>query len=168
MLKKRVGAILSKYDLWRLIGISLGGGITVVAVALVLELVMLLRLDSEKLDTSSTVNTVATNNLPAFLNPEAMGFQGFAKVVRPGLFRAATLSRDKPMADKTIERIISQLKVQCIMELNGEPVAYVNIKGVGLKKCKAGDSVNDLFTVTNIYEKSIEITIVGHKTILSL
>jgi hypothetical protein len=92
----------------------------------------------------------------------------FAKVMRRGLFRAATPSRDNVIADKTVERIGSQLKLKCITELNGEPVAYVNIKGIGLRKCAAGDSVDDLFTVININEKSIEITIVGHKTVLSL
>ncbi len=54
------------------------------------------------------------------------------------------------------------------MELNGERVAYVYIEGVGLRKCKPGDSVGDLFNVLNIYEKSIEITIADHKIILKL
>jgi hypothetical protein len=90
------------------------------------------------------------------------------KFIRSGLFKSEATLSDKPMADKTIERIRSQLKLQCIMELNGELVAYVSIKGVGLKKCKIGDSINDLFTVLNINNKSIEITIVGHREILSL
>ena len=54
------------------------------------------------------------------------------------------------------------------MEMNGEPVAYVHIKGTGLKKCKVGDSVSDLFTVLNIDKRSIEITIIDHKVTLSL
>jgi hypothetical protein len=72
------------------------------------------------------------------------------------------------MADKTIERIKSQLKLKCIMEIRGEPVAYINIKGASLKKCKVGDSVSDLFTVLNINKHSVEISIVDHKVTLNL
>jgi hypothetical protein len=72
------------------------------------------------------------------------------------------------MADKTIERIKSQLKLQCVMEMSGEPVAYINIEGTGLKKCKTGDSINDLFTVLNVYKNSVEISIIDHKVTLNL
>ena len=168
MLRNRVGTILSKYDPWQLIRISLVGGVVFVAGALVFQLVMMFLLDSTTFPTSSTVNTIDPNNLSGLLNSNTMDCPEFAKVMRRGLFRAATPSRDNVIADKTVERIRSQLKLKCITELNGEPVAYVNIKGIGLRKCAAGDSVDDLFTVININEKSIEITIVGHTTVLSL
>jgi hypothetical protein len=93
-----------------------------------------------------------------------------AVVYRPGMFKPATGIQDKPIADKTIERIKDQLKLQCIMELNGQVIAYINIQGVGLKKCRMGESVNDLFTVMNINKESkcVEISIVGHKITLHL
>ena len=89
---------------------------------------------------------------------------------RPGMFKPATGLRDKPLANKTIERIKSQLKLQCVMEMNGQPVAYINIQGVGLKKCCVGENVNDLFTVLNINKqnKSVDISIVEHKLTLHL
>jgi hypothetical protein len=167
MPKKKINKLMNKCDVWRLIRIVLAGGIITSAAALVLELVMPLRLNNDTVDTS-TVNTVAANYLPKILQPRRTGIHEVAKIIRVGLFKSETSLRDKPMADKTIERIKSQLELQCIMELNGEPVAYVNIKGIGMKKCKIGDSVNDLFTVLNIGKKSIEITIVGHREILSL
>ena len=70
--------------------------------------------------------------------------------------------------DTTLERIRSQLKLKCILKLSGEFVAYVNIKGEGLKQCKVGDRINDTFTVTSIGDKQIEVTIIGHTVILSL
>ncbi len=69
------------------------------------------------------------------------------------------------MRDKTIAKIRSQLKLQCIMDLKGEPVAYIRIKGEGMKKYEIGD-VCDQFTVLDIGEKNIAISIVGHKTVL--
>jgi hypothetical protein len=135
---------------------------------LILELAIPVRLDSAANDTAFNMNVTDANHLPKVFQPASAGFQELSRVIRPGLFKSATSLRDKPMADKTIERIRSQLKLQCIMEMSGEPVAYVNIEGVGLKKCKVGDSVSDLFTVLTINKKSIEISIVDHKVTLSL
>jgi hypothetical protein len=112
-------------------------------------------------------NTVTTADLSKLEEPESGEFRKVTEIVRPGLFKSETPLSDKPMADKTIEKIRSQLKLQCIMDLHGEPVAYVRIKGEGMKRCKIGESVIDLFTVLDIHEKSILISIVGHKTILS-
>lgn len=167
MPKKKINRLLNKCDVWRLVQIALVGGIIALTSTLVLELVIPLRLNNDTVNTSA-INTIASTNLSKIVQPNLTGFQEVTKIIRSGLFKSETPLRDKPMADKTIERIRSQLKLQCIMELNGEPVAYVSIKGIGLKKCKVGDSVNDLFTVLNINEKSIEITVVGHRQILSL
>ena len=168
MLKKQINRLVNRYGSWRLIHIVLAGGIITMAGVLVLELVIPIRLSSGTVGISSNTDIVATGNLSEILQPETTSFQRLAKVIRPGLFKASTPLRDKPMADKTIERIKSQLKLQCIMPIQGEPVAYINIKGSGLKRCKVGDSVNDLFIVLNINKKSVEITIVDHKVSLSL
>ena len=88
--------------------------------------------------------------------------------IKPGLFKAASGLNDKPMADKTIERIKSQLNLQCIMQMDGKAAAYINIKDAGLKKCTVGEKVCDLFTVISIDEKSVEISIIDHRVILSL
>lgn len=168
MLKKQINRLVNHHGLWRLIHIAMAAGTVTLTGVLVLELVVPVRLDSDTVDTSPNMNAVASNKLPEILQPDSAEFQELSKIMRQGLFKSVTPLRDKPMADKTIERIKSQLKLQCIMEMNGEPVAYVNIKGAGLKKCKVGDSVSDLFTVLNINKKSIEITIVDHKVTLSL
>jgi hypothetical protein len=91
-----------------------------------------------------------------------------AKVMRQGLFKPASPQQDKPMADQTIARIRSSLKLQSIIRIAGQPVAYVNVKDSGLKKCRVGECVSDLFTVLSIADRSVEISILGHRTVLEL
>lgn len=167
MLKKTIYRLVNRYDAWRWVQIVLVGGIIASAGTLVSKLVMPLRWNNDTANTAA-INTIAANDLFKIGQPESTGFQEVAKIIRPGLFKSETPLRDNPMADRTIERIRSQLKLVCITQLNGELVAYVDVKGEGMKQCRVGDSVGDLFTVLNIYEKSIEITIVGHRQILSL
>ena len=160
--------ILQKYGSLKLLQALLVAGIIISACVLVLEFVIPVRFGSDAFGNLSSVNTVAANNLSNVLHSETSEPPAIAKIIRSGLFKLDTSIRDKPMADKTIEMIRSQLKLQCILDLNGEPVAYVHIKDKGLRRCRVGDSVDDLFTVLGINEKSVEISIVGHRQTLSL
>lgn len=160
--------IVQKYGSWKLVQAVLVVGIIISAGILTLEVVMPVRFDSDAFGNLTSVSTETGGNLSEILQSESSTRADVAKISRSGLFKSDTSVRDKPMADKTIEMIRSQLKLQCILELNGEPVAYVHIKDKGLRKCRVGDCVDDLFTVIDINEKSIEITIVGHREILSL
>lgn len=168
MLKGQINRFAKRYGWLRLIQVALGTGAVILGSVLILQLVVPVRLSFETVEAFPGMNATGPGRLSEILQSKTTGFEGLAMVTRMRLFKSATPLRDKPMADKTIERIRSQLKLQCIMEMNGEPVAYVNIKGVGLKKCKVGDTVGDLFTVLNISKKSIEITIVDHRVTLSL
>ena len=150
-----------------MVQIAFIASIIVFVITIILELAIPLQLDNSLVN-NSNINVIASNDFTKTIQQESKDLKELAKIMRTGFFKSEATLSDKPMADKTIERIRSQLKLQCIMELNGEPVAYVDIKGVGLKKCKIGDSINDLFTVLNINEKSVEITIVGHREILNL
>lgn len=87
---------------------------------------------------------------------------------RNDLFQSPTPLRDVPMADDTIERIRSRLRLQCIMEMNGESVAYINIEGVGFRQCRVGDVVSDLFTVLEIAANYVQISIVDHAVTLDM
>jgi len=168
MLKKQVSRIVNRYGLWTVVHTLLIIVVTTLAGIIVLELVIPVRVGSGDFEASSNTNVITATDLSEALQPGESDSQELAKVFRSDLFKAATGLQDRPMADKTIERIKSQLKLQCIMEMNGEPVAYVNITGVGLKRCCVGDMVNDLFTILNINKNSVEITIVDHKVILNL
>ena len=108
-------------------------------------------------------NTLQTNNVPRNTNKKTIS-------LRTGLFKSAVALKGKPLADKTIDRIKSQLKLQCIMTINGQLVAYIDIKGVGFKQCAVGDSVSDMFTVLNINKttKCVDISIIDHKVTLYL
>ena len=112
----------------------------------------------------SILSTSLSELLPAASNDDA----NLSRVIREGLFKTATPLRNKPMADKTIEKIKSKLKLQCIMQMNQESVAYINISGVGLKQCRLGQSISNLFTVLAIYNDNVEISIVDHKVILRM
>jgi len=168
MLERQINRLVAHYGLWRLVHICLAAGIVTLSAVFVLELVVPVQSNTEAISNSANMDVAAGQYFSEILQPGAADFQELAKTIRPGLFKASTPLRDKPMAEKTIERIKSQLKLQCIMEIGGEPVAYINIKGMGLKKCCVGDSVSDLFTVLNINRRSVEIKIVEHKVTLTL
>ncbi|HEX3006985.1 MAG TPA: hypothetical protein VHO90_05155 [Bacteroidales bacterium] len=113
-----------------------------------------------------TYPTKSKKNLLAQTNTSEAEISSIVK--RKGLFKPSTPLSDKPIADSTIEKIKSQLQLQCIMALNNEPIAYINITGVGLRKCKVGENFQDLFTVVGINTNSVDVTIIGHKVTLSL
>lgn len=170
MNKEQLVTALSKYDPWRLIGMLLGVGIIVVAGALVYELAALSWQGDGTPHISSNANTIDPNSLSDLLNPGSKSIHDLARVMRAGLFSPATPSRDNPRAQNTIDRIKKRLQLKYIGELNGELVAYIKItegSNSSMEKCKAGDVVPDLFTVIEVYEKSVAIKIVEHRTILT-
>lgn len=89
-----------------------------------------------------------------------------ADVYRAGFFKSGGTVGSRPLADKTVERIKSKLRLQCVINMGGEMVAYIHIDGLGLKKCRVGDSVEDMFSVLDIAKGRVEISIVGHKVSL--
>ncbi|MHC4475947.1 MAG: hypothetical protein ACYTEL_09885 [Planctomycetota bacterium] len=160
--------LLGRYGVWRVVNTALAAAVVTLALVFMLALFVPVRFELGRAGTSPGMNLSMANHLSEILQPQATSPSQVGKTIRPGLFKASTALRDKPMHDKTIERIKSQLRLQCIMKINGEPVAYINIENAGLMKCKEGDSVNDLFEVLSIDERSVETTIVGHKVTLTL
>lgn len=120
--------------------------------------------------TDAAVSMSADLGAESVFDPnDGLGDQGTVLgAIRPGLFKSAAPVRDRPIADTAIERIRSQLSLGCILETEGELVAYIRVKDLGLKRCKTGDSVEDLFTVLDIQEKSVVISIIDHRVKLSL
>jgi len=166
MIRKKIVKLLNRYDTWQWIQIALVGGIVTSSGLLVQQLVVSPRFENDAVYTPPP-NIIADGDLAEIAQLGSGGFQEVGKAIRPGLFKSESPQRDKPMADKTIERIRSQLKLQCIMDLDGEPVAYVKVEGEGMKRCRSGDTVSNLFTVLNINKTNVEITIVGHRDFLS-
>ena len=168
MVTRTLHALVRRYGIWMMLQAALGAGLLVLALILVLELARPIRASGEPAGTIATGELLSADQLLERLSARETVSNRIAAAMRPGLFKSATPLRDKPMADKTIEKILSQLKLQCVLPINGELVAYVNVERSGLKKCRVGDSVEDLFTVIGIGQRSIEITIVDHPVTLSL
>ncbi len=168
MFTRTLRALVRRYSLWLMLQAALGTGLLVLTVVLVLELARPIRASDEPPGTVVTGELLSADRLLERLSARDTVSDRIAAAMRAGLFKSAAPLRDKPMADKTIEKILSQLKLQCILPIDGQLVAYVNVEKSGLKKCRVGDSVEDLFTVVGIGQRSIEITIVDHPVTLSL
>jgi len=168
MLTTKIRTQIIQLGRWRVANAILATAVFALVLLFLLLLAIPVRLQPNTVTISNDTNLALTETLNRVLQNDVSNIKQFPKRIRTSLFKAPTPLRDKPLADKTIERIRSQLKLQCIMEIGGQRVAYVYIKGAGLKKCKAGDSIRDLFTVLNVETNNIEISIVGHKTTLSL
>jgi len=165
--EKIIRRIIKRYGPWRVTNFVLGVIFVGLALSFLLELLIPVRTVSLQADVEPEISATSPAHISAILQNKGIDFQALTRVLRPGLFKAAT-SSDRPMAEKTIEKIRSQLKLQCVMQIKSESVAYINIKGVGLKKCKVGDRIGDLFTVVNIGKEKVEVMIIGHKVTLSL
>ena len=72
------------------------------------------------------------------------------------------------MAQNNIGRIKEKLKLTAILELQGKPVAYIQVTDQGLQRCEEGAEIRDLFTVKRILTQSVEVEILGHRVTLNL
>jgi hypothetical protein len=163
MFKRMLDACLRRYGGWRLVQAGLCLAVLVLAVLIGVEAALPVRANDGPAAAEVNAPEGALPELPA---PEK-ATERVTKALRPGLFKSAAPLADKPMADKTIEKIVSQLKLRCIVPINGQPVAYINVENMGMKRCRTGDTVANLFTVVRIHEKSVELTVVGHPVTLS-
>ncbi len=166
MVKKYIKQIVAKYGMWRVIHTSLAGLISIFIIISLLALAIPIRINPAKFDMPHDDVDMTVKNHLNIETINSLDSNRISKMVRPGLFKPMGGFRDRTMADRTIEKIKSQLKLQCIMQMNDEKMAYININGVGLRKCAAGELVDGMFTVTDIREKEVDITIVGHKVTL--
>lgn len=87
--------------------------------------------------------------------------------IRKGLFKPSRRVNTGSITDKTVERIFSSLKLQAIMSIGGQKVAYIVLKNGQMRKCKIGETVQDMFTVIDIQKNSVSIDILGHKLSLT-
>lgn len=168
MLKKIIRKIINRLGIVYTIEIGLGIGFFIAMIIIILQLALPIKQVILQLEDSNDVlPTYAASRINHFQENDTE-FRHTLSNMKQGLFKAASGLNDKPMADKTIERIRSQLELQCIMQMSGEPAAYVNVKDIGLKKCTVGEKICDLFTVIRIDTKSIEISIIDDRITLSL
>ena len=154
--------LFRKYSVWHVLNTVIIIGIVLLGSLFVMELVLSV---SVNLNDSSIADE---SKVSADISKEISGKHKIDfNIIKRGLFKPSR-EISKPMANKTIQKIKSLLKLQCIMEINSEKVAYIYIKGIGLKKCGVGDSVENLFTIININAKKVELSIVEHKVVLKI
>lgn len=164
MVMRLLNELINRYGPWRLAQCGLAGLAVGLVVLLVLEMVIPVRLNTNPAAVGADTGTRGVSEIQQATTSD---FQELAKVFRRGLFKAATPLSDRPLADRMIENIRSKLTLKSILTIRGEPVAYIHVKGAKLRPCRVGDSVGELFTVLNIAERSVEISIVGHKATLT-
>jgi len=161
-----IKTLLKKHGLMKVYIFFMMSLVVILFGIIVLQLSLPISVDTDYVNTASQ-NTISSRNVISQEN--LFGIEDRTPhFFRTGLFKSSVALQGKPIADKTIERIKSQLQLQCIMTVNGQLAAYINIKGVGLKKCIVGDTVNDMFTVLSIdkVKKCADISIIGHKITL--
>lgn len=169
MIRKYIGRIIDSFGVWRCLQVVFLGFSLIFIATTVSQFIVPLSSFGNYVVEGNNSGVIAGKEISVLLGKNKKKTE-LAVAYRPGMFRPATCLRDKPIANKTIERIKGQLKLQCVMEINNELVAYITIQGVGLKKCCVGENVNGLFTVLNINEqnKSVDLSIIEHKVTLNL
>ncbi len=167
MISKFIKNIINRFGVWRTVQAILAGCAVILFTAATTRLFVPIHVEQTDGRPENISGFNPNENISGLLDEnktkETIAYY-------PGMFKPATGIQDKPLANRTIERIKEQLKLQCVMEMNGQVVAYISIKGVGLKKCCIGENINDLFTVLDINKqsKSVDISIVEHKVTLHL
>jgi hypothetical protein len=169
MTKRYFENIINRFGIWCTVQAALVGCAVIFFTVAVLRLFVPIHIERTDSQANTLSEFAASENISALLD-ENKDKKREAIAYRPGMFRPATGLQDKPLANRTIKRIKDQLKLKCVMEMNGQPVAYINIQSVGLKKCCVGENINDLFTVLDINKqnKSVDISIIDHKITLHL
>lgn len=84
------------------------------------------------------------------------------------LFQPASPLPSRRMAEQSVEKIVSRLSLHGVMQLNGQTIVYIQIKGLGLRPFRVGDGVEDMFTVRRIGKNDVELEIVGESIELKL
>ena len=91
-----------------------------------------------------------------------------AAVGKRSLFKPAIPLPSRPMARESVNRVRGMLSVHGIMDREGQRVAYISIKGLGMKPYKVGDEVEELFKVTRIDPRKVEVEITGERLELEM
>ena len=165
MIKNYLSNLMEKYGSWRITNIILSVITGTLLVVVLLNLLLPLKASAITLNVIDNP-TISHADLAAKVSKDSHAVDQLINSMRTGLFKSASTVSDNPMADKTIERIRSELKLQCVMDMNGQRVAYIKIKSVGLRKCVVGETVEDMFTVIDINDKRVDLKIIGHNIVL--
>ncbi len=91
-----------------------------------------------------------------------------AAVGKRSLFKPAIPLPSRPMAHESVNRVRGMLSLHGIMDREGHRVAYISVKGLGMKPFRAGDEVEDLFRVIRIEPGRVQVEIAGERLELEM
>jgi len=91
-----------------------------------------------------------------------------AAVGQRSLFKPAIPLPARRVAGQTVERVRNMVRLNAIMVRDDELIAYIRIKDIGLRPFRVGDRIEELFAVTRIDPRSVELEIAGERIRLDL
>ncbi len=119
--------------------------------------------------TVAPAGSAAGVNVVPGLGPRDGAIDAWMNVVeRRSLFKPAIPLPSRPMAREAVSRVRGLLSVHGILDRDGQPVAYINVKGMGMKPYAVGEGVDDLFEVTRIENGKVEVEITGERLELEM
>jgi hypothetical protein len=84
------------------------------------------------------------------------------------LFEPAVPLPSRRVAKQSVDKVLAMLALRSITEVDGQLVAYISVKGFGMRCFRQGDGIEDLFKITRMARKAVEMEIAGERTELAL
>ena len=84
------------------------------------------------------------------------------------LFEPAVPLPSRRVAKQSVDRIMGILSLNVILESGGGYVAYIHVKGFGLKRFREGEGIEEMFRVTRIQARRVELDVAGERMKLEL
>jgi hypothetical protein len=81
------------------------------------------------------------------------------------LFQPSAKLPTRRQTARSVEQVRSRLKLRGVLAIAGKPVAYVEVKGLGLKQFSEGDQTDD-FKVVRITPRLVQLEILGEEVSL--
>ena len=72
------------------------------------------------------------------------------------------------MAKHAVEKILGMLALSAITDIDGHKVAYIRVKGFGMRRFREGEGMEEMFKVLRIGRKSVQLEVVGERLELAL
>jgi len=103
------------------------------------------------------------------VGPIAPGETSWLPVIRRrSLFEPAVPLPSRRMAKHAVDRILAMLALSAITDIDGQKVAYIRVKGFGMRRFREGEGMEEMFKVLRIGRKSVQLEVVGERLELAL
>lgn len=86
-----------------------------------------------------------------------------AIIQRRSLFEPAVPLPSRNVARQSVDKVLAQLTLNATMRDGETPVAFIRVKGYGLKKFREGEGIEEMFKVIRIEGGSVELQVAGER-----